>query len=309
MGKRDVAEDLWAQAEAAARQFTLRREDSRLPSALTDRWTPGSPSADARWQDRLDRFRRTVVPWMCHVKPLSGQKILEIGVGDGPSAVSIVEQGAQVTGMDLVQSELDEAAQHLARLGLDARLILGNAADIADVAEVGEYDQIAFWAVLEHMTIKERLLALAAAWGRLAPGGLLTLVETPNRLWPLDAHTSDLSFYSWLPYELGYLYSGQSPREGFGDRYSPDRIDEDMGHYLRRGHGVSFHEFDLAIGDHRELEVCSHMQGYWRERSITRRVGWALSRAGRTERTLAGYESGIHPAWLQPYLYLTLRKK
>lgn len=308
MTRRNAVGYLRAQAEAAGRQVARRREDSRLPSALTNHWATPPASAPAHWWERLDRFRRTVVPWMCHVEPLSGQKILEIGVGDGPSAAAMVEQGAHVTGMDLLQSELDEATQHLAHMGLDARLILGNATDLADVAEFGEYNQIAFWAVLEHMTIKERLLALTAAWERLAPGGLLSVIETPNRLWPYDAHTSNLPFYSWLPYELGYLYSGQSPRAGFNDRYSPDLIDEDLGHYLRRGFGVSFHEFDLAVGDHRELKVVSHMQGYWRSRSFSRRAGWALSRAGRTERTLEGYEPGIHPAWLQPYLYFTLRK-
>ncbi len=191
-------------------------------------------------------------------------------------------------------------------MGLQANLDVGNGGDLSVVAP-GDFPWIIFWAVLEHMTIDERLGAIRSGWSRLGSGGLFTVVETPNRLWPLDGHTSLLPYFSWLPYELAYRYSTRSDRAGFGDRYT-DGEGAEMEHFLRRGHGVSFHEFDLALGDHRQLPVASYLQGYWRRRDPVRAVTWPLSRAGRTERVLASYASGTDHAWFQPFLYLTLRK-
>ncbi len=73
--------------------------------------------------------------------------------------------------------------------------------------------------------------------------------------------------------------------------------------------GVSFHEFDVAIGDHRRLEVRSCMQLDRRAANRARRVGWTLSTAGRTERALRQYSPSTHRAWFQPFLYLTLAKR
>jgi S-adenosylmethionine-dependent methyltransferase len=244
---------------------------------------------------------------MASSAPLELSRILEIGAGAGSSTAALAEQGANVTAIDISSQALEEAASHLAEMGLSAEFTVCNAAKLARVAEARGYEWIVFWAVLEHMTIDERITALSDAWAYLAPGGLLTVVETPNRLWPLDSHTSLLPFFSWLPYELGYRYSTHSSRVGFGDRYT-DETKFDMEHFLRRGHGVSFHEFDLALGDHRHLEVESCMQHYWRKRNPVRRLGWVMSQAGRIERVLAGFSPKSHRAWFQPFLFLSLRK-
>jgi S-adenosylmethionine-dependent methyltransferase len=192
-------------------------------------------------------------------------------------------------------------------LGLHADLVVANAADLPEATAGRGRSWVIFWAVLEHMTIDERLASLSSAWCHLEPGGLLTLVETPNRLWPFDSHTSLLPYFSWLPYELAHRYSGHSRRPGFRDRYV-DGTGAGMEHFLRRGHGVSFHEFDLAIGQHGTLPVASYLQAYWRRRDPVRALSWPLSRAGRTERLLASYSPATDRAWFQPFLYLTLRK-
>jgi 2-polyprenyl-3-methyl-5-hydroxy-6-metoxy-1,4-benzoquinol methylase len=293
--------------EDAARRMARRLEAERIPAPLRSRWRAAPASANQEWLDRLRRFRTAVVPWFDSDARLVGSKILEVGVGHGSSTAALAEQGAHVTGIDINADDLADAARHLADMGLTAKLEICNAAELARFAEGAGFERIVFWAVLEHMTIDERIMALKSAWSCLPPGGLLTVVETPNRLWPLDSHTSFLPFFSWLPYELGYRYSRNSPRPTFGDRYL-DEQQAEMLHFLRRGHGVSFHEFDLAIGDHRSLDVASCMQRYWRDRNPARRVGWALSLAGRTERVLAEYSSQTDRAWFQPFLYFTLRK-
>lgn len=295
-----------APVERLGRRVVAARS-SRVAPELSARWAQIPDWVDDDWAERVARFRATVIPWLDATRPLRGQRILEIGTGPGASTVGLAEQGAEVVGIDLAAVHLRHADRVLGELGLPVRVEVRNAVDLGEVVAPDGVDQIIFWAVLEHMTIDERLAALATAWQLLPSGGLLTLVETPNRLWPLDSHTSYLPYFSWLPYDLGYRYSTFSPRDDIREAYGgPDA--ENMAHFLRRGHGVSFHEFDLAIGDHREVLVASWMQDYWRRRSPSRRLGWALSSAGRTERVLRSFSSGSNRAWFQPFLYLSLKK-
>jgi 2-polyprenyl-3-methyl-5-hydroxy-6-metoxy-1,4-benzoquinol methylase len=238
---------------------------------------------------------------------LAGSPILEVGSGEGAGTAAMAEQGGQVTGIDINSEAIGRAAALLQQMELEATFKQGNATDLKALTEGALFDQIVFWAALEHMTVDERIIALRQAWDTLGRSGLLSVVETPNRLWPLDSHTSLLPYFNWLPYELGYRYSRNSPRAGFGDGYLDDHYSS-MLEFVRRGHGVSFHEFDVAIGDHQSLELTSCMQIYQRRRNPARRIAWTLSLAGRTERVLARYSPGTDRAWFQPFLYLTLRK-
>lgn len=244
---------------------------------------------------------------MDDTRPLLGSTVLEVGAGAGASTAALAEQGVDVIAVDLSTDLLAEARLLLDAMALSAELVVRNATELASVLPERSIDQVVFWAVLEHMTIEERLVALREAWTRLEPGGLLTVVETPNRLWPFDSHTSQLPFFSWLPYELAYRYAGFSPRVGFGDQYGVGS-DLRMEPFLRRGHGVSFHEFDLAVGDHKVIGVKSCMQTYRRREDLLRWIAWSASRHGHTERVIASYSPGTDRAWFQPFLYLTLEK-
>ncbi len=229
-------------------------------------------------------------------------------MGQGASTVALAEQGAVVTGIDIDERELAAAREALTEVGLNADLHCLNATDLAMLH--ARPDQVIFWAALEHMTLEERLESIRAAWDVLRPGGLMTVVETPNRLWPFDSHTSGLPYFAWLPPDLAYRYSGHSERPGFGDRYAGTGHDgTDFLHFLRRGHGVSFHEFAVALEmDHRDIEVHSCMQLERRRSEPYRAIGWRMSQAGRTERSLRSYDRKTHPAWYQPFLYLSLVK-
>jgi len=71
---------------------------------------------------------------------------------------------------------------------------------------------VIFFASLEHMTHSERQRSLRAAWQLLADGGILCVIEAPNRLWLFDDHTADLPFFHWLPDEIALEYLKQTPR-------------------------------------------------------------------------------------------------
>jgi hypothetical protein len=71
---------------------------------------------------------------------------------------------------------------------------------------------------------------------------------------------------------------------------------------------VSFHEFELAIGPARDLEVVACFQLDRRRRNRIRSGAWRMSRWGRFEALLRSETPEVPRAFLQPFLYLSLRK-
>lgn len=107
--------------------------------------------------------------------------------------------------------------------------------------------------------------SLRQRWSLLPAGGVLVVVETPNRLWWFDLHSSKLPLFHALPDELAFHYTRFSQRENFRELYRDYSNPAAREHMLRRGRGVSFHEFDVAIGT--GLRVLSSLDSFygWRE--------------------------------------------
>jgi hypothetical protein len=132
-----------------------------------------------------------------------------------------------------------------------------HAVDVGEIIEAvrthrGEVDVLLLYAVVEHLTLDERLELLGLARELVPPDGLIVVVETPNRLVPPDWHTSFLPFYSQLPDDLALAYLDRSPRDDFRAA-----VEEAAGRgraeartaLTRWGRGASFHEFELVFGD------------------------------------------------------------
>jgi len=291
---------------ARARTVAHRIDERRIPPTLKAQWV-AVEGVDESWTARLRRDRIEIVPWLARTRPLAGTVVVEIGCGEGASTIALAEQGARVTGIDIDADFLEVARDKVRSSGLEARFECANAAELGSL-DLGDVEWIIFWASLEHMLHDERIAALSQAWSLLPRNGLLTVIETPNRLWPYDSHTSRLPYFSWLPDDVAFDVAPASPRPQFGGDHYYD-ADAQLTDFLRRGRGMSFHEFDLAIGDHHDLLVRSCMQLDLRARNPLRRVGWHLSRDGRTERALRSFDPTSHRAWFQPFLYLTLEKR
>jgi S-adenosylmethionine-dependent methyltransferase len=157
------------------------------------------------------------------------------------------------------------------------------------------------------MTHDERMIALNHTWNMLSKGDLWCIVETPNRLWFYDGHTSLLPFYHWLPDELAFEYSQFSPRQSFREQYR-EISGETMQHFLRRGRGVSFHEFELTMDRAEKLDVVSSLLIFLRKQSIFRQILWRLSIESRYESLLARIGPKVHRGFYQQYLDLIIRK-
>lgn len=253
---------------------------------------------------RLDQDRREIVPWLDNATILKGKRILEIGCGTGSSTIALAEQGTQITGIDIDEGALLVARERAKVYGVDADFRVSNAQDISGTFHTAKFDLIIFFACLEHMTIAERLSSLRDAWEMLPSNGLLVVVETPNRLWYFDGHTSLLPFFHWLPNELAFAYSKFSSRENFRELYN-DYNATSKEHFLRRGRGMSFHEFDIAIGQVRDLKVISSLSTFKGMRYKLRK-----SRLDRRYKSiLMSAYPYIHEGFFDDYLDLIIEKR
>jgi 2-polyprenyl-3-methyl-5-hydroxy-6-metoxy-1,4-benzoquinol methylase len=256
---------------------------------------------------RLDNFRHTVVPWLNDAHPLLGASILEIGCGTGSSTVALVEQGAQVMAVDIDEESLAVAKDRCRVYGLSVDFCKANATEVHTLFAGRHFDFVIFFAALEHMTHDERMIAMEQTWHMLSRGDLWGVIETPNRLWYFDGHTSFLPFYLWLPDDLAFKYSRFSPRQSFCGSYREYKPSTLL-HFLRRGRGVSFHEFDLAMKKAEELDVISSLPLYLRKKSLLREIGWRQTLEYRYESLLVAAGPAIHRGFYQPGLDLIIRK-
>ncbi len=295
--------------ESSLRKNYFSGEAFRTRGATPYLETPeGIQDLNNHLASRLDRNRREVIPWLCGVRPLAGARILEIGCGTGSSTVALAEQGARVTGLDIDGSSLAAARDRCEVYGLEAVLLEANAVGMSRAFPGETFDLIIFYASLEHMSIDERLAALAEAWEMLPGGGLLAVVETPNRLWHHDGHTARLPFFHWLPDDLAVRYSRFSPRERFNALHGEGSRQEQLTALYRWGRGVSYHEFDLALGRVEELEVQESLKSFLRRKDPLGSLRKIRHRSYPRERLLRQHHPGIQEGFCQAYLNLIIRK-
>lgn len=244
---------------------------------------------------RMNRAREQIVPWVSEQVALAGKRVLEIGCGTGSSTVAFVEQKALVTAYDLDEKSVLVARDRLAAHGLEADVRL------QATQPAGQFDVILMYAVLEHMTLEERLGAIREAWDKLPAGGLLVIVETPNRLWYYDDHTAMTNFFLWLPDDLALLYAKRTPRPRYVDVTDP--MD-----FVRWGRGVSFHDFEVALDlPCANLPVISSLTPWLRRQTRTHRLG-RNDLGRRWERMLKEIHPAMHEGFTTTYLDLILRK-
>ena len=257
---------------------------------------------------RTDTDRAHVVPWLASVLPLEGCRVLEIGCGTGASTVALAEQGCDVTAVDVNEGNIRAAQERCRVYDLKPHFTCCNATDVHKVFPSTGFGLIVFFATLEHLTYAERLAAMKSTWDMLEPGAFWCVVDTPNRLWWFDNHTAFLPFYHWLPDDLALDYAPHSDRAFMKNYGSAKRDDAVRLDFARRGRGVSYHEFDMALGESGSLDVVSAMDLYLRDRSLVLWAKWRASQDRKYEAILRSLGLKIHRGFYQSYLNLIVRK-
>jgi ubiquinone/menaquinone biosynthesis C-methylase UbiE len=243
----------------------------------------GQKDFRAHLELRLRHSRERVIPWLKSFHPLAGARVLEIGCGTGSSTLALAESGAEVTAIDIRPSSLSVAYDRCKAHNCDVRFIVANATEVRKHFRRDSFDLVIFYAVLEHMTHKERRVGMGASWEVLKTGGCCVVTETPNRLWYRDNHTALLPFYHWLPDAVAFEYSRFSKRDYFRELYLTHTPEREL-HFLRRGRGISFHEFELFIAPRHELNVIGCLHTYFRALNPEEEQRWTVPKTLPTKR-------------------------
>lgn len=260
---------------------------------------------------RLNKFRNNHIPFMVQKIGLKGKKILEIGCGSGASSVALSEQGGIVTGIDIDEKAVNFAKKRSSIYGQDINFLILDAVNIDQLKEK-EWDIIIYFASLEHMTPSERKNSLSKAYKLLNHGCHLCVFGTPNRLWPVDVHTSYLPFYMWLQDEIALDYSKFSSRKEFKNEIHESKKN-DYKLLYRWGRGVSFHEFYSAIGQESKIKVVESLPIFLRrhslEKSLLQKISYKNSLDFKYKNTIMQFgPKGIHPGFYESYLDLIIEK-
>jgi len=120
----------------------------------TQTWSPESYEANARF---VSEFGSGVLAWLA---PRAGERILDLGCGDGALTVKLIEAGAKVVGVDDSAEMLEAAGAR----GIDAREM-----DARALAFDKEFDAVFSNAALHWMRPPEAVIAGIAR--ALKPGG------------------------------------------------------------------------------------------------------------------------------------------
>jgi SAM-dependent methyltransferase len=78
------------------------------------------------------------------------------------------------------------------------------------------FDLVLVVGVVEHLPARNRRAQVDEYYRVLAPGGHIAILDTPNRLFPLETHSIGLPLVQWLPSRLAYAYARLARPRKFG---------------------------------------------------------------------------------------------
>ena len=210
-------------------------------------------AGDSRAQDRTWCATNAVIPWLEQYVTFKGARVLEYGCGSGAVSQAFAARAARVDGLDINAAEVARGTDWQQATGVEnVHLASHPPEEILDAMRdfAGRVDIVLLYAVLEHLSLDERLEVLAIARELVPNDGFIICIETPNRLVSFDHHSTQMPYLHWLELELGVRYGNRSPRPDFTRELAHARREHtEREWWTRYGRTVSFHEFELAFGD------------------------------------------------------------
>ena len=197
---------------------------------MIQKWDPSSYAKDAAFVSMYGEELITLLA------PIAGDKVMDLGCGDGFLAEKIAEMGCDVTGVDASEAQVGAAEKR----GIKA--VVGNGESLGFL---DEFDSVLSNAALHWMRRPEEVIA--NVWQNLKPGGVFVgemgakgnvsaVVETLSALLERRGHNSELYNPWYFPTEEEYseLLVAQGFNINTTSTFSrPTKIKSDLLSWLR----------------------------------------------------------------------------
>lgn len=121
---------------------------------------------------------REIARTLRQLKPLRGQRVLDVGCGYGGMMIAMAEQGANVTGVEIDAERARLGRSRLEEVGIPCDYREADICDPAIRENLGLFDVITCQDVLEH--VMDPTAMVQTICSMLRPGGLV-FVQVPNK--------------------------------------------------------------------------------------------------------------------------------
>ncbi len=140
----------------------------------------------------------------------SGKQVLDFGSGCGASSMVFARMfpDVKIVGVELVPEFLELAQRRAKYHGIEDRVCFRRSPDSNSLPpDIGSFDYVLLIGVYEHLLPTERHTVLKLVWSHLKQGGVMFLIGTPYRWFPIDLHTTNLPLINYLPDGLALYYA------------------------------------------------------------------------------------------------------
>jgi 2-polyprenyl-3-methyl-5-hydroxy-6-metoxy-1,4-benzoquinol methylase len=141
-----------------------------------------------------------------------GLAVLEVGCSFGHITECLAEEPmiAEIHAFDVDPAFVSITRAKVEELGLEAVREVAwftNAETCRLPYADGQFDLVLAIGVVEHLPRASRRAQVDEYYRVLARGGHIAILDTPNRLFPLETHSVGLPLVQWLPAPLAYRYA------------------------------------------------------------------------------------------------------